>query len=541
MHFSSTVTQAIIILLLIAIEGMGTAAHCQAAPLVPQWQVVELEFASKNAYENAYAEVEFWVEFVHENGTRLRRPGFWDGAKSFKVRFASPLTEGTWNWESFSNVPDTGLEGQSGSFETGGPAGNTIFQKHGFWRIPYGSRWMEYADGTSAIMVADTPWAIPWRATHEQVEVYAKDRQAKGFNAALLMSVMPDRRMEGPRDRTQHFGFARGFEDLPTGHINELNPEYFQYLDRTVEILVDHGIAPVWQPVFHGYGWRGLSVAGPVIPPKEYARYCRYLIARYGASPAMWLVLGDGNGAEPGIHPGGLEIENWDAYRQPTGLHYGPHADSQAHQAKPWLDFQWIQTGHNGEHRQDRLAAHWFLTPSKAVANGEPTYENIGTRGRAAGWWQGHEAWRNICAGGTMGIVYGAGSLWNWVHPGEPTQNDGWARAQNSSWQDALDFEGSTYAGMVGKVLHGLPLKGAQPDNTCTYGRPALFKPYELLILYLETGGDLRILRDDIPDAWRIYDPKTGEVLNSGRLRDSGQNLGNTGDGPRVVIFSSTY
>ena len=108
---------------------------------------------------------------------------------------------------------------------------------------------MEYADGTPALMVADTPWAIPWRATHEQVEVYARDRQSKGFNAALMMSVMPDRDMKGPEDRTQHFGFARGFNDLPDGHINELNAEYFRYLDRSVEILVAHGIAPVWQPV----------------------------------------------------------------------------------------------------------------------------------------------------------------------------------------------------------------------------------------------------------------------------------------------------
>jgi hypothetical protein len=355
------------------------------------------------------------------------------------------------------------------------------------------------------------------------------------------MSVMPDRRMEGPRDRTQHAGFARGFEDLPSGHINELNADYFQYLDRSVQILTAHGIAPVWQPVFHGYGWKGLSVAGPVIPPAEYARYCRYLVARYGAQPAIWLVLADGNGSEKGIQAGGIEIEKWDAYQQPTGLHYGPQASSNAHQAEKWLDFQWIQTGHNAEHRQDRLAAQWYLTPVKANANGEPTYENIGSMGRAAGWWQGHEAWRNLCAGGTMGIVYGAGSLWNWVHPDEPELNDGWARAPNSSWREALDFEGSKYAGMLSQILDGLPLDGAVPDNSCTYGRPSLFKPNQLLILYLDNGGGLRVLRDDIPDAWRIYDPKTGEIVRSGRLGDSGKDLGNTGSGPRVVIFSSTY
>ena len=56
----------------------------------------------------------------------------------------------------------------------------------------------------------------------------------------------------------------------------------------------------------------------------------------------------------------------------------------------------------------------WEKQPAKAIANGEPTYENIGAPGRAAGWWQGHEAWNNLTAGGTMGVVYGAGSLWQW-------------------------------------------------------------------------------------------------------------------------------
>lgn len=511
------------------------------ADTAPQWRMVEMAFEAEGDYANPYTEVEFWAEFVHEDGTVLRRPGFWDGGSTFKVRFASTRPDGVWSWTTAASVNDPGLVGKSGKLNAAPARSDMPFFRHGFWTIPYGSRWMQYADGTPAVMVADTPWGIPWRATHDEVQTYAADRKAKGFNAALMMSVMPDMRMEGPRDRTRHFGFARGFEDLPSGHINALNPDYFQYLDRSVAILVDHGIAPVWQPVFHGYGWKGLSVAGPVIPGEEYARYCRYLVARYGAYPAMWLVLGDGHGAEPGIQPGGAAVEAWDAYRQPTGLHYGPHWGSQAHQDEKWLDFQWIQTGHGGEHRSDRLAAHWYLTPVKAVANGEPTYENIGRIGNAAGWWQGHEAWRNLCAGGTMGIVYGAGSVWNWIRSGEPTQNDGWARAPDTSWREALDFEGSTYAGMLGKILYGLPITGAQPDNTCTFGKPSLFKPYELLIVYMESGGGLRVLRDDIPDAWKVFDPKTGAVLKTGRLRDSGPDIGNTGDGPRVVIFSSSY
>ena len=82
--------------------------------------------------------------------------------------------------------------------------------EHGFWRMSPSGRQLVHADGTPALMVADTAWALPWRATPEQVEVYARDRQAKGFNAVLLMTVQPDMRAVGPRDRTRGRGLRRG-------------------------------------------------------------------------------------------------------------------------------------------------------------------------------------------------------------------------------------------------------------------------------------------------------------------------------------------
>ena len=51
----------------------------------------------------------------------------------------------------------------------------------------------------------------------KQCEVYAHDRQAKGFNAVLLMSVQPDMDARGPRDRSADEGFDVGFEDLRAG------------------------------------------------------------------------------------------------------------------------------------------------------------------------------------------------------------------------------------------------------------------------------------------------------------------------------------
>jgi hypothetical protein len=321
------------------------------AMVIYPWQACELVFTAAQAYANGYMDVDVWVEFTHEDGAMLRRPAFWDGGQEWRVRFAAPYGEGRWQWRSFCSVADRGLDGQVGVLQCEpGPPSDHRFYRHGFWRMSPGGRNLVHADGKPALLAGDTAWGLPWRATLEQAQVYAADRQAKGFNAVLLMTVQPDMLARGPRDRGSDEGFDIGFEDLADGHLRQLNPAYFQYFDRLVAVLVAHELVPVLQPVFFGFGWKGLQVAGPVVPPDEYARYCRYLVARYGAFPLIYLVGGDGSGEEPQVPAGGAEVQEWDAYQQPTGIHYRPHSTNRAHQVAEWLDFQWCQTGHSGEH-----------------------------------------------------------------------------------------------------------------------------------------------------------------------------------------------
>ncbi|WP_328472350.1 DUF4038 domain-containing protein [Actinoplanes sp. NBC_00393] len=495
----------------------------------------EIVLTAASAIADAYATVDVWADFVHDDGTVLRRPAFYDGDRTWRIRFASPIGHGSWHWTSSASVADPGLHGVTGSLEA-----TAAFEgEHGFWRMSPGGRSLVHADGTPALLVADTAWALPWRATEEQARVYAQDRQAKGFNAALLMSVQPDMRATGPRDRTADEGFDVAFEDLVDGHLNQLNPGYFQYLDRLLDVLHAHGIVPVLQPVFQGFGWKGLDVAGTVVPPAEYARYCRYLVARYGARPVIYLVGADGTGAEPQIEAGGREVHAWDCYGQPTGIHYRPHSRAQAHQDADWLDFQWCQTGHGGEHVPERVADMWRNQPVKAVANGEPTYEQTGHPDVGAGWWQGHEAWSNLCAGSTMGVVYGAASLWQWVlRDGEPGHAP-YFLAPDGNWQDALDRPGATYVGLLGQILRGLPTTDMAPDwETFITGR-SLRVPGLLHIVYQDHGQALPMMQDrGTPPDYRIVDPTTGDVLGAGHLRPGGTIPADPAQRPRVVIFS---
>jgi hypothetical protein len=82
--------------------------------IIYPWRAVELTFLSGQSYANPYTDVEISVSFRHESGAEIVRPGFWDGENRWKVRFASPLKAGNWQWQSVSAPRDPGLHGRHG-------------------------------------------------------------------------------------------------------------------------------------------------------------------------------------------------------------------------------------------------------------------------------------------------------------------------------------------------------------------------------------------------------------------------------------------
>jgi hypothetical protein len=154
--------------------------------------------------------------------------------------------------------------------------------------------------------------------------------------------------------------------------------------------------------------------------------------------------------------------------------------------------------------------------PTKAVLNGEPTYEGMlgGTVG--LGWWQGHEAWTQLMHGGTMGVVYGAAGLWQWK---VSIDEEGWSEwtDQPVSWETALELEGSTYAGLVSKAFNGFDFVDMEKRLDLTDNKqPLLAKEGVFYVSYLEKGGSITIknLPEGLPYYW--FNPKTGVFDNNG-------------------------
>lgn len=520
--------------------------------LVEQWTTYEIALFSTSEYKNPYTDVEVWASFTNLHGDTLKRPAFWDGGNVWKIRFTPNDFNSTWTWKSYAtNTEDIGLQNQSGHMKSKPNTSENKLLKNGLLKMSPGYRNVVQHSGRPFLVIADTPWAIPFRATKEQVRHYSANRKAKGFNTALMMTVQPDMKADGPNARDTDKGFKRAFKDLSEGHLNQINIDYFQYFDEIIDILLEHEIVPVFQPVFHGYGWKGLDVLGKTVKPEEYVRYCKYLLARYGSKPAIWLLGGDHNGKDPGILESGEMLEDWDCYNQPTGIHYNPCDDylatwaagdashcfhyNKTFQDAAWLDFQWAQTGHDGEHLYHKVNRMYDNLPTKAVANGEPTYEGMNNGENGLGWWQGEEAWMQLMHGGTMGVVYGAATLWQWkVSPTE----EGWPAwtDQPTSWQEALEMEGAVYVGLVAKILEGLDIADIEKRWDLSNNKPLLAKEGKLYISYLNEGGHIRINNLNtysLNYSW--VNPKTGAVKTTGEI--SSEELKAPNENPWVLLI----
>jgi hypothetical protein len=166
-----------------------------AAP-VHTWETVEITLHAANVSTDPYAGAQVWVD-LEGPGFSQRCYGFWDGGNTFRVRVMA-TAPGTWTWRSGSQFADSGLSGQSGTFEAI-PWTQAQQQanpnRRGQVRIAGNRRHFEYADGTPFFPLADTLWAgntercgLGAREDGPFFQ-YLADRQAKGglgVNAQLF-------------------------------------------------------------------------------------------------------------------------------------------------------------------------------------------------------------------------------------------------------------------------------------------------------------------------------------------------------------------
>ena len=124
--------------------------------LTETWRAAEITFESANTYPHPLAAPDLNVVFTSPSGKSYRVPGFWDGGKTWRVRFA-PTEYGVWKYVSTcANGGDAGLQGKRGTLGANRYRGPLEIYRHGFIKTAPGVRYFMYADNTPFFYLGDT-------------------------------------------------------------------------------------------------------------------------------------------------------------------------------------------------------------------------------------------------------------------------------------------------------------------------------------------------------------------------------------------------
>ncbi|MGB2806430.1 MAG: DUF5060 domain-containing protein [Sedimentisphaerales bacterium] len=529
------------------------------------WEKVEITLKATKSYDNAYKEVEVWVDLEGlESVFKKRCYGFWDGGDIFRIRVMA-TTAGKWRWRSGSNQPDSGLNGKKGSFTA---RSRSAAQKQenpcrrGMIKASTNGHAFEYADGTPYFLLGDTWWSTStfryrWYDDKKQRSIgpgagfkdYVRFRRKQGFNCIAMIAAFPNwanddkpatlKTADGTvlrsawkqlgtksaknmtdEDGNRAFffpgkvpGYEKYFPD-----VDRINPAYFRNMDRKIDHLNSQGIVPfievsrrdIGQAWKKHYQW-----------PQSYTRYIQYIWSRYQANICLFSPIHlDWTGAT-------ISADEWNEAANKVIEQYGPppfgtpagtnsnpstlrnfgHVDK----AK-WLTFH--QIGNKRTHDLYPYLTEIFnASPPVPGINGEPYYAGMldapgGTETSALYCRSG--MYGSVLSGGLGGHIYGAGGWDGGMWGGnveDAAENHIWDVIK---WQSAAQMqhlrtfvlsEGSRYQELIPSANLLSPNRSGKA-NSCIGWSYCLRAPEkDFFLLYFEKDCPVATLSGAKPNA----------------------------------------
>jgi hypothetical protein len=246
--------------------------------IAAKWGRFEQSFRSDILYSNALQDATLMVLFTSPLGETNLVYGFWDGEKTWRVRF-SPSQAGRWTYQTTcSDTSNLGLHNRAGEFLCTAPAGRSSFHLHGPVQVARDHHHLEHADGRPFFWMADTTWNGMQAAEPADWELYALVRAARGFTV-IQCAVSPG---EDAKGQTA----IGGFPDCIA-----INPGFFQQLDAKLDLLTQAGLLGAVAPLVE-LEPRQRAAA---LSDDQTALLVRYCVARWGAEPVVWLLPFDGS------------------------------------------------------------------------------------------------------------------------------------------------------------------------------------------------------------------------------------------------------
>jgi hypothetical protein len=471
------------------------------------WEMHEIVLKAEKVYINYYTDVICWIDLAGPDFSK-RIYGFWNGDNIYIVRIVA-TTSGMWKWESGSNqADDNGLNNHSGEFKAVDwtkQEKEQNFNRNGFIRPTANGHALQYADGTPFFLTGDTwlagaTWRLPFRNAStasdyvpgpgigfEDAIIYRKNQ---GYNSVSMIASFPnwesdmnastyadsngiylrnawekfeylvDEDKMTSKDMRDEYGnkpFKMSENHKGVADFNQINPEYFQSLDKKMQYLSDQGFVPLIETVRRDNcpAWKAYFDFN-----ESYARYVQYLISRYGAYNIIF----------SGIHLDWIPKEyslTADEFNEALTYHlnkYGPLPFGQIHttlinnstyrQFGHYKDCPWLTMHSVGNNPRDHrvsgaLDTLFNLDPPYPAINFEPYYtgwdhminmpggEHPPVNSTRDNYFSRAQMYGSVLSGALSGHVHGT-AAYDITTTGEP------AGMRPHFW-DALKYESGRY------------------------------------------------------------------------------------------------
>ncbi len=384
-------------------------------------------------------------------------------------RSVCPPTPGEYTYKLEStdrNNPD--LNGHESRVEIAAYEGTDPLLKHGMLRVSSNKRYFEHADGTPFYWLGDTWWTgLSDRLSWDAFQELTANRKAKGFTVVQIVAgLVPSNEEQAPIDP----GFHNEGGAVWDPEFKQINPKYFDYADRRIQLLVNAGIAPAIVGAWH----QALDQMGVAKMEKHW----RYIIARYGAYPVFWVVGGEVydppeeiGRSHPGFEvngklvfdlrsPGWSEVARYiratDPYHHPITVHEIPPPFDIPLKDESLTDFDLFQPSHMG---WPSIALEVALlntcrsrtSVTKPEVVGEIGYEGIG--GTNLEDFQRSAFWLAML-NGAAGFTYGANPVFEAYTSDKPFQRTKYTLL---TWKEGMNLPGGTEISLGAKLLQQFP------------------------------------------------------------------------------------
>jgi hypothetical protein len=514
------------LLLLVGGEGF-TIAAAPKLTVVSKWDRFEREFKSSASYPNPIQDAELRIVFTSPSGRSRMIYGFWDGDRTWKVRF-SPNELGKWFYStSCSDKKNSGLHNQSGTFICTAATGKTRFDQHGPVQISKDGHFLAHEDGTPFFWLADTAWNGALLSKQEEWDFYTRERKRQKFTAVQWVAT---------QWRASPHGDRAGLPAFTGQDRIAIHPKFFQRLDEKVEALNRAGLLSV--PVLL---WANPGRTNPMASPgfslqeDQGIRLARYMVARWGANDVIWILGGDGDYRGP-------KAERWkrigrgvfgDEPAAPVLMHPGGmHWILDEFRNEKWMGIHGYQSGHGDDDKTLKWifagppTSDWKQAPARPFINLEPPYENhIAYQSktpispqtvRRAMYW-------SLLAAPTAGVTYGGHGVWGWDDGTKPP-TDHPSTGIPLPWQQALVMPGAEQmaylAGLFTSVdfwrLRPAPeVLANQPDSQAARRHIAAARSEagDLVVVYVPDDRAVDVFQKSLPPNFAAswFNPRTGQ------------------------------